>query len=51
MLAANTVPFVVTAMMATDDQVVDWAQGRQASADDANTILYHRPNSGLDISP
>ena len=43
MLAATTVLIVETAVMATDHQVVNWAHGWQASADNANTILCRRP--------
>ena len=51
MVAATTVPFLGTAVMATDHQVVDWVHGRQASADAANAILCHRPYSEVGISP
>ena len=51
MVAATAVPFLGTAVMATDHQIVDWAHGRQASADDANAILCHRLYSGVGISP
>lgn len=51
MLAANTAPFVRTAVMATDNQIVNWAHGGQAGADDADTILCRRPYSGFCISP
>ncbi len=51
MLATTTVPFVGTAMMATDDEIVNWAHGRQAGADDSDAVLCYGPYGGFGIGP
>ena len=37
--------------MATDDDVVDRAQGRQAGADDADADFRYGPDAGVGIGP
>ncbi len=51
MLATTTVPFVGTAVMATDDEIVNWAHGRQAGADDSDAVLCYGPYGGVGIGP
>ena len=38
-------------MMATDDDVVNGAHGRQAGADDADADFRHGPDAGFGVGP
>lgn len=51
MLAATTVPLLETTVMAMNHQVVNWAHGRQASAENTITSLCRRPYSWFGVVP